>query len=111
VRKPHHAAVAAASTASLIINSASSPVNVPILSATRLLRLGTCVATLTATLPALASPSCSTSDNKLQALECRLPGVLHLLYIAAAILTLVLIAVIVLAVRMYRRNKSSDDEP
>ena len=39
---------------------------------------------------------------------CNFAGILHILYIAAAILAVVLIIVIVLAVLIYRRNKRAE---
>jgi len=49
-------------------------------------------------------PNCSASGTTV---NCRLLGLLHFLYGAAGILALVLIGVVLLAVRFYRRNKTN----
>lgn len=54
---------------------------------------------------ALATPVCSDSANPLQ---CRLNQVLNLLDVAAVVLGLILVAALVFAVRIYRRNRRSD---
>jgi hypothetical protein len=54
-----------------------------------------------------ATPDCSTSGGSF---ECSLLGVLHFLYAAAGVLTVVLIVVIAVAVHIYRRNKGSAED-
>jgi uncharacterized membrane protein YciS (DUF1049 family) len=54
----------------------------------------------------LITPDCAASSD----LACHLSGVLHVLYIVAAILALVLLAVIALAVRIYRKNNIEDEQ-
>jgi hypothetical protein len=53
----------------------------------------------------LASPDCGVSTDSL---NCRLAGVLSFLYVAAALLAFVLLLVIVLAVRSFRRRANDD---
>jgi cytosine/uracil/thiamine/allantoin permease len=53
----------------------------------------------------ISDPDCSASANSF---NCHLAGVLSFLYVAAALLAVVLVLVIVLAVRSYRRR--SDDK-
>jgi hypothetical protein len=60
-------------------------------------------AVLTTTL----APDCTASGGDF---ACHLTGFLHLLYFIAAILAVVLLIVIALAVRMYRRNKTEDEK-
>jgi hypothetical protein len=50
------------------------------------------------------SPNCTTDGDNL---HCHLLGFLHFLYAAASLLAVVLMIVIALAVRFYRRNKSN----
>jgi heme/copper-type cytochrome/quinol oxidase subunit 2 len=56
----------------------------------------------------LLVPACDTAADSF---KCRLVGILNFLYAAAGILALVLIVVIVLAVRMYRKNRSAEKNP
>lgn len=56
---------------------------------------------------ALVSPSCSAAPDSL---DCRLASVLSLLYVAAGLLGLVLLLVIFVAVKSYRKNSKMDDE-
>ncbi len=70
--------------------------------------LAVAVTVLTATAAqasTLSTPDCSASSD----LACHLNGVLHVLYIVAATLALVLLAVIALAVRYYRKNAAEDE--
>jgi len=77
-------------------------------SAMRLFRTAAIGSALAAALPAhAATPDCSVNGNTFL---CRLSEFLNLLYVAATILTLVLIVVIVLAVRIYRSNKNPEDQ-
>lgn len=55
----------------------------------------------------LAAPNCTAAGGDL---TCRLASVLHILYIIAAILAFVLVAVIVLAVHIYRKNNTADEQ-
>jgi hypothetical protein len=50
------------------------------------------------------SPACSATDTSL---NCRLVGLLHWLEAAAFVLTLVLIAVIGVAIYLFRKNRLS----
>jgi hypothetical protein len=60
-----------------------------------------------AALPARAQSGCDAAGNGLERLQCRLPGVLHLLEVLAAVLAAVLLIVVIVAVRTYRRNQDS----
>jgi uncharacterized membrane-anchored protein len=53
---------------------------------------------------ALLTPDCNASGDTL---HCHLLGFLHFLYAAAGLLALVLLGVVLLAFRFYRRNKSN----
>jgi hypothetical protein len=55
----------------------------------------------------IADPDCSASGNSL---GCRLGDVLSFLYIAAAVLAFVLVLVIVLAVRSFRKRAANAKE-
>ncbi len=55
----------------------------------------------------LAARDCGASGNSL---DCRLADVLSFLYVAAALLALVLMLVVVLAVRSYRRTSNNGDK-
>jgi membrane protein implicated in regulation of membrane protease activity len=78
-------------------------------------RISCWVALLTAALSAgrahasllLSTPDCSAAANSLQ---CRLTGVLSFLYIAGVLLAVLLLLVIVLAVRSYRRASRNTDK-
>ena len=50
------------------------------------------------------SPACSAADTSL---NCRLVGLLHWLEAAAFVLVLVLIAVIAVAIHLFRKNRLS----
>ncbi len=50
------------------------------------------------------SPACSATDTSL---NCRLVGLLHWLEAAAFVLVLVLIAVIAVAIHLFRKNRLS----
>lgn len=53
------------------------------------------------------SPACSATDDSL---NCRLVGLLHWLEVAAFVLVLVLIAVIAVAIHLFRKNRLSRKE-
>jgi hypothetical protein len=50
----------------------------------------------------ILATDCSASGDPL---KCRLTGVLHLLYLAAAILAIAAIVVLLFAIRTYRKNR------
>jgi uncharacterized membrane protein YqjE len=52
------------------------------------------------------SPACDAAGKGFQ---CRLTGLLHLLYAAAGLLALLLLIVIALALGVYRRNRAAQD--
>lgn len=54
----------------------------------------------------LTSPDCSAAPDNL---GCHLVALLNLLYVAAGVLSAVLVVVIVVAIRAYKKN-SKDDE-
>ena len=54
--------------------------------------------------------SAAATANTWGALACRLTGLLHILYLAAAILSFVLIVVIVVALRIYHQNKMATED-
>ena len=61
-----------------------------------------CTAQASAAFAGLASSNCSASGDSLM---CGMLGLLHFLYAAAGILALLLIVVVALAIKSYRKNK------
>jgi hypothetical protein len=68
---------------------------------------------LAATAALKTNCSASASSTPWGALSCRLNGFLHILYVAAAVLAVILIAVIAVAFRLYQQNKMTpeDEQP
>jgi hypothetical protein len=56
----------------------------------------------------LLAPACDKAGDSF---KCRLVGILNFLDAAAIVLGFVLLLVIVLAVRMYRKNRSAEKSP
>ena len=80
--------------------------------------LAVVVLALASVRPALAGPfsqshsggsncSAAATGNPGGALACRLTGLLHILSVTAVVLGVVLLAVIIVAVRVYRQNRAS----
>jgi tellurite resistance protein TehA-like permease len=89
-----------------VATASSSP---PQLAKTLTAALATAFAALTPTAAhasALSTPDCAASSD----VACHLTGVLHVLYIIAAVLAFVLLAVIALAVRIYRKNSAENEQ-